>query len=69
MNISASANTSMINTPSLEGSAARQDYGVAVAVKINEQVKREGEAVVKLIEEAPKPPQDAGRGSKLRAYA
>jgi hypothetical protein len=68
MNISSSANLSLINSTSAEGNAARQDYGVAVAVKINEQVKQEGAAMVKLIESAPRP-DDSSKGRNLNTYA
>jgi|GEM_PF-2821893 hypothetical protein len=69
MNISSSANTSLINYASAEGSTARQDYSVAVAVKINDQVKQEGEAAVKLIESTPAPATDETKGTRLNTYA
>jgi hypothetical protein len=69
MNISGSANLSLINSSSAEGNSARQDYSVAVAVKINDQVKQEGEAVVKLIESAPVPPVSDTQGTRLNTYA
>jgi hypothetical protein len=69
MNISSAANVSLLNHANLEGNAARQDYGVAVAVKINAQIKQEGEAAVKLIESAPAPQSDGVRGANLNRYA
>jgi hypothetical protein len=69
MNISGSTNLSLINNSGLEGTAARQEYGVAVAVKINEQIKQEGEAAVKLIESAPGGGGDGSKGRNLNAYA
>ena len=69
MNISSAVNLSQINATSDQGGSIRQDYGVAVAVKINEQAKQEGEAAVKLIESAPMPTADNMRGKNLRAYA
>ena len=68
MNISSSANLSLINNQGMEGSAARQEYGVAVAVKINEQIKQEGAAAVKLIESAPRS-DDNSKGRNLNTYA
>ena len=68
MNISGSANLSLINNAGIEGNAARQEYGVAVAVKINEAIKQEGAAAVKLIESAPQP-DDSSKGRNLNTYA
>jgi hypothetical protein len=65
MNIT-SANLSLINNPSLEGSVARQEYGIAIAAKINEQIQQEGAAAVKLIESAP---NAENPGSNLNSYA
>ncbi len=65
MNIT-SANLSLINNPNLEGSVARQEYGIAIAAKINEQIQREGEAVVKLIDSTP---NSENPGSNLNSYA
>ena len=69
MNISSQANLSLINSSSAEGGAARQDYSVAIAQKVNQQVKQEGEAVVKLIESVPAPKSDGPAGTKLNTYA
>jgi hypothetical protein len=69
MNISSSVNLSQLNTTDTQGANARQDYGVAVAMKIKEQVAQEGEAVVKLIDSAPAPKTDSIRGKNLSTYA
>ena len=69
MNISSSVNLAQINATDSQGAKVRQDYGVAVALKIKEQTKQEGEAVVKLIESAPAPSTDNVRGKNLSTYA
>lgn len=69
MNISSSVNLSQISAADSQGATARQDYGVAVATKMKDIVKLEGEAAVKLIESAPAPSTDAVRGKNLSAYA
>jgi hypothetical protein len=68
MNISSSVNPSLISDPGAGGSAARQEYSVAVAVKINDAIKQEGAAAVKLIESAPAS-DDSSKGRNLNAYA
>jgi hypothetical protein len=68
MNISSSVNPSLINDAGAGGSAARQDYSVAIAVKINDAIKQEGAAAVKLIESAPQS-NDSSKGRNLNAYA
>lgn len=68
MNISALANTAQINSENLDGSSTRADYHVAVAQKIGDQIRREGEATVQLIESAPAPSIPAStRGRILNA--
>jgi len=69
MNISSSVNLSQIGAADPQGASARQDYGVAVAMKVKEQIQQEGEAVVKLVESAPAPSTDDARGKNLSAYA
>jgi hypothetical protein len=69
MNISSSVNLAQINATDSQGANVRQDYGVAVALKIKEQTKQEGEAVVKLIDSAPAPSTDNVRGKNLSTYA
>jgi hypothetical protein len=69
MNISSQASLSQLNASSPEGNSARADYQVAVAQKINQQTKQEGEAVVKLIESAPKPSRDGVTGINLNEFA
>jgi hypothetical protein len=69
MSISSSVNLTQLNTSGTQGDAVRQDYSVAVAVKINDQAKQEGAAVVKLIESAPAPVSDGVRGGNLATYA
>lgn len=69
MNISSSVNLSQLNTTDAQGANARQDYGVAVAMKIKEQVAQEGEAIVKLVDSAPAPREDSLRGKHLSTYA
>lgn len=69
MSISSSVNLSQLNSSNVQSESVRQEYGVAIAVKINEQVKREGEAAVKLIESAPAPSSDGVRGTNLSVYA
>jgi len=68
MNISSSVNPSLISDPGANGSAARQEYSVAVAVKINDAIKQEGAAAVKLIESAPRS-DDSSKGRNLNTYA
>ncbi len=67
MNISSSVNLSQIGAADPQGASARQDYGVAVAMKVRDQVKQEGEAITKLIDSAPAP--DSARGNNLSTYA
>jgi hypothetical protein len=69
MNISSSVNLAQINATDSQGANVRQDYGVAVALKIKEQTKQESEAVVKLIDSAPAPSTDNVRGKNLSTYA
>jgi len=69
MNISSAVNLSQINATSEQGGAARQDYGVAVAVKVKDQIKQEGEAITKLIDSVPAPATDNVRGKNLSTYA
>jgi hypothetical protein len=69
MNISSSVNMAQLGATSTQGGEARQDYGVAVALKIKDQVKQEGEDAVKLIESAPAPQPDSARGKNLNTYA
>ena len=69
MNISSSVDLSQLSSTSEQGGAARQDYSVAVAVKIRDQIKQEGANVEKLIESAPKPNSDTTRGNNLSTYA
>ena len=69
MNISSSVNLSQLNSADTQGADARQDYGVAVAMKIKDQTKQEGDNIVKLIESAPAPASDPTRGQHLSAYA
>jgi hypothetical protein len=69
MNISSSVNMAQLGATSAQGGEARQDYGVAVALKIKDQVKQEGENAVKLIESAPAPQSDSVRGKNLDTYA
>ncbi len=52
MNISSIASMAHLNSGSNEGVEARNDYSVAMAVKINDQVKQEGQSAVQLIETA-----------------
>ncbi len=68
MNISSSVNPSLINDPGATDSAARQEYSVAVAVKINDAIKQEGAAAVKLIESAPRS-DDSSKGRNLNTYS
>ncbi len=67
MNISSSVNLSQIAASDPQGASVRQDYGVAVALKVRDQVKQEGEAITKLIESAPAP--DGASGKNLSTYA
>jgi len=67
MNISSSVNLSQIGAADPQGASVRQDYGVAVALKVKDQQKQEGEAIVKLIDSAPAP--DSVRGKNLSTYA
>ena len=67
MNISALSATSQINSDGLDGAEARADYHVAIAQKINQQVKQEGEAITKLIESTPV--SDGVRGVNLNTRA
>lgn len=69
MNISSAVNLSQLNATDTQGATARQDYGVAVATKVKDAVKQEGEAAVKLIESTPAPSSDAVRGKNLSTYA
>ena len=52
MNISSVSSVAHLNSGSQEGVEARNDYSIAVAKKINDTVKQEGEAAVQLIETA-----------------
>ena len=69
MNISSSVNLTQLSTTGTQGGEARQDYGIAVAMKIKDQVKQEGENAVKLIESAPAPASDSTHGKNIAAYA
>jgi hypothetical protein len=69
MNISSSVNMAQLGATGTQGGEARQDYSVAVAMKIKDQVKQEGEDAVKLIESAPAPQSDSVRGKNLDTYA
>ncbi|MFT3782582.1 MAG: hypothetical protein QM790_11260 [Nibricoccus sp.] len=68
MNISTSVNLSQLNKPDLQGAAARQDYGVAIAAKIKDQIKQEGAAIEELTESAV-PDVDDTKGKNLSTYA
>jgi len=69
MNISSSVNMAQLGATGVQGGEARQDYGVAVALKIKDQVQQEGQNAVKLIESAPAPSSDGVRGRNLDTYA
>jgi len=69
MNISSSVNLTQLNTTGEQGAAVRQDYSVAVAMKIKDQIKQEGAASEELTESASAPDTDDKRGKNLAAYA
>jgi hypothetical protein len=69
MSISSSVNLTQLSTPGAQGDSVRQDYSVAIAVKINDQVKAEGNAALKLIESVSVPSPDSVRGNNLSTYA
>jgi hypothetical protein len=69
MNISSSVDLSQLSSTSEQGGAARQDYSVAVALKVRDQIKQEGADAEKLVESAPQPSSDETRGKNLSTYA
>ena len=69
MNISSSVDLSQLNATSAQGGAARQDYSVAVALKIKDQIKQEGAAAEEITESASAPDSDDKRGKNLSTYA
>ncbi len=69
MNISSSVNLSQVGAADPQGANVRQDYGVAVAIKVHDQVKQEGDAITKLIDSVPAPSTDESRGKNLSTYA
>jgi hypothetical protein len=69
MNISSSVNLSQMNNADPKGAAARQDYGVAIAMKVKDQIKQEGAAIEELTESAMAPDPDDKTGKNLSAYA
>jgi hypothetical protein len=69
MDISSSVNLTQLSTAGTQGDNVRQDYGVAVATKINQQVKQDGDDATKLLESVSIPSSDDKRGKNLAAYA
>ncbi|MFT3867650.1 MAG: hypothetical protein QM715_04025 [Nibricoccus sp.] len=69
MNISSSANLSQLSSVEPQGASARQDYGVAIAAKIKDQIQQEGAAILKLTESAVTPVTDETKGKNFSAYA
>lgn len=69
MNISSSVNASQLSNADPQGAAARQDYGVAIATKIKDQIKQEGAAIEQLTESAAAPDLDDKTGKNLSTYA
>lgn len=69
MNISSSVNFGQLNSTDPQGASARQDYGVAIATKIKDQIEQEGAAAVKLTESAIAPVIDDAKGRNLSTYA
>jgi len=69
MNISSSVDLSQLNATGAQGGAARQDYSVAVALKVKDQIKQEGAAAEELTESASAPDPDDKRGKNLSTYA
>jgi len=69
MNISSSVNLSQLNSNSEQGAAVRQDYSVAVAMKVKDQIKQQGAAAVELTESAVASDSDDKRGKNLSTYA
>ena len=69
MNISSSVNLGQLSSTDNQGAAARQDYGVAIAAKIKDQIQQEGAAIVKLTESSVAPVSDDTKGKNLSTYA
>ncbi len=67
MNISSASSIAHLNSGSQEGVEARNDYSIAIAKKITDTVKQEGQAAVQLIETAAA--HDQVVGVKLNARA
>jgi hypothetical protein len=53
INIASSTSANLLADQSPIGAGARQEYAVAVASKVQAQVKQEGAAITQLIESAP----------------
>ncbi len=70
MNIPASISANLMADQSPIGAGARQEYAVAVAVKVQDHIKQEGAAITQLIEAAPIPAETSETvGSHLNAVA
>ena len=65
MNISATSGASQVNSQGLSAAAASQEYGVAIALKVKEQIKQDGENATQLIDSA----SNEGSGKYLNAVA
>jgi len=68
MNIPSSTSANQLADQSPIGAGARQEYAVAVAKKMQDQVKQEGAAITQLIESAPIASQSSDTvGTRLSA--
>ncbi len=68
MNIASSTSANLLADQSPIGAGARQEYAVAVAVKVQDHIKQEGAAITQLIESAPVPADSSETvGTQLNA--
>jgi len=70
MNMTANVTSTQVSIPNLNAAQIQDEYAGAMAVKINDQVKQEGAAAVKILDSAVPSPSVVGKvGGNFHAYA